>query len=525
MKSSLSLLLSVMLFLSAGAAPALGSSSLWLHERAVGETKEFAKIWEYKPALVTTVYSRDGLIMGQLYREKRFLIGIDAMSPYLVKAFLASEDSAFYEHEGIDLTAIFRALSKNLTAGDIVQGASTITQQVVKRILLTSEKSYARKIKEAILAYRLEHQMSKNDILTIYLNEIFLGANAYGVEAAAQTYFGKHALDLNLAEAALLAGLPKAPTRYNPYRYPKAAKARQHYVLSRLKELTWITQEEYDKAMEYELVYKQMEDPSWGVGAYYLEEVRRWLMENMSSEVAKNPNLTWGRSGEDAVYEAGLKVYTAMDSEHQKFAEQALRDGLEASSRRRGWQGPLKHLEPAEFDNFLKGNLLPTDVKVGDWFKVLVTKVEGKGATVRVGPDTGFVGVESMHWCRQPNPKLATEQVPSIKDAKKVLNPGDVIWAALDKEPEKGKPLDLSIRQWPKVQGAMVSIEPSKGDVVALVGGYDFKASQFNRATQAMRQPGSAFKPIVYSAALDAGFSPASVVMDEPFVHAGSGPP
>ncbi len=511
-------LLVLLLGLGVCAPPALGSSSLWLHERAAGEGTEFSKIWEYKPALVTTVHSRDGQVMGYLFREKRFLVGIDAMTPYLVKAFLAAEDSSFYEHEGIDLTAIFRALSKNISAGDIVQGASTITQQVVKRILLTSEKSYARKIKEAILSYRLEHQMSKNEILTIYLNEIFLGANAYGVEAAARTYFGKHALDLNLAEAALLAGLPKAPTRYNPYRYPQAAKARQAYVLGRMLELNWITQEEHDQALEYELIYKSMPDPSWGLGAYYLEEVRRWLVDNMATLVT-DPSKTWGRSGEDAVYEAGLEIFTAMDTEHQRLAELALRDGLEASSRRRGWLGPVRHLDPGAFDVFLNANTLPPDAAVGDWFKVLVTKVETGGATVRIGARTGFIDVKSMHWCRTPNPKVATEQVASIKDAHKVVKPGDVVWAALDAEPLEDKPLALSLRQRPKVQGALISMEPPKGDVVALVGGYDFKLSQFNRATQAVRQPGSAFKPIVYSAALDAGFSPASVVMDEPFVH------
>ncbi len=515
----LSSILLLLLGLGVCASQAMGSSSLWLHQRAAGESKEFSKIWEYKPALVTTVHSRDGQVIGHLFREKRFLIGIESMTPHLVKAFLAAEDSAFYEHEGIDLTAIFRAMGKNITAGDIVQGASTITQQVVKRILLTSEKSFARKIKEAILSYRLEHQMSKNDILTIYLNEIFFGANAYGVEAAARTYFAKHAMDLNLAEAALLAGLPKAPTRYNPYRYPKAAKARQLYVLGRMLELHWITQEEHDQALEYELVYKSMPDPSWGLGAYYLEEVRRWLVENMGTTVAPDPFKTWGRSGEDAVYEAGLEVFTAMDTEHQRIAEQALRDGLEASSRRRGWDGPVRHLEPGAFDAFLNTNTLPPDATVGDWIKVLVTKVESGGASVRIGNRTGFIDVKSMHWCRTPNPNLATEQVASIKDARKVLAPGDVIWAALDKEPEQDKSLDLSLRQRPRVQGALVSIEPPQGDVVALVGGYDFKLSQFNRATQAVRQPGSAFKPIVYSAALDAGFTPASVVLDEPFVQ------
>lgn len=494
-------------------------SSLWLHERSSGESSEFAGIWDYKPSLVTTVYARDGSVLGYLYREKRFLVALDELNPELVNAFLAAEDASFYEHEGIDLTAIFRALGKNITAGDIVQGASTITQQVVKRLLLTSEKSYARKIKEAILAYRLEHQMSKHDILTIYLNEIFFGANAYGVEAAARTYFGKHAGQLNLAESAVLAGLPKAPSRYNPYNHPEEAKTRQKYVLGRMLELQWITPQEYDEALAFELVYQSMDDPSWKLGAYYLEEVRRWLIDELPKKVGSDGKNTWGRSDKDIVYEAGLEVYTAVDMQHQRAAENAVKNGLQASSKRRGWQGPVASLQAGEFETFLLGHPLPDDAAPGVWVQALVLSVASKGAQVRVGERKGFIDVKSMAWCRTPNPRVTPEGARKIKDARKVLSPGDVVWASLAEVPEEGKPLSLDLEQWPKVQGALVSIEPHTGDVVALVGGYDFQTSQFNRATQAIRQPGSAFKPIVYSAALDAGFTPASIVMDEPFVY------
>lgn len=493
--------------------------SLWLQDDASRKSSELEGIWDYKPSLVTTVYARNGAVLGHLYREKRFLVGLDQLKPSLVNAFLAAEDASFYEHEGIDLTAIFRALSKNITAGDIVQGASTITQQVVKRLLLTSEKSYARKIKEAILAYRLEHQMSKQDILTIYLNEIFFGANAYGVEAAARTYFGKHAADLNLAEAAVLAGLPKAPSRYNPYNYPKAAKARQQYVLGRMLELQWITQQEHDEALAFELEYQSMDDPSWKLGAYYLEEVRRWLLDEFPKIVGDSGEDTWGRTGKDIVYEAGLEVYTAVDLDHQRAAEAAVKSGLEASSKRRGWQGPVTSLQAGEFEAFLRRNPLPDDAAPGVWVKALVLQVDKNGATVRVGEVKGQISVKSMSWCRTPNPRVSPEGARKINDARQVLKPGDVVWASLEETPEQDKPLKLALEQWPKVQGALVSIEPHTGDVVALVGGYDFQASQFNRATQAIRQPGSAFKPIVYSAALDAGFTPASIVMDEPFVY------
>jgi len=510
------------LSLAGGALPSRAANvgeSLWLHEGPSGQSGEFQGIWDYKPSLVTTVYARDGSVLGYLYREKRFLVGLDQLKPSLINAFLAAEDAAFYEHEGIDLTAIFRALGKNLSAGDIVQGASTITQQVVKRLLLTSEKSYARKIKEAILAYRLEHQMSKQDILTIYLNEIFFGANAYGVEAAARTYFGKHAADLNLAEAAVLAGLPKAPSRYNPYNHPEEAKARQQYVLGRMLELQWISQQEYDQAMGYELVYTSMDDPSWKLGAYYLEEVRRWLLDVFPQQVADSGEDTWGRTGKDIAYESGLEVYTAIDLQHQRAAETALQDGLQASTRRRGWQGPLESLQAGEFETFLSRNPLPQDAAPGVWVKALVLEVDKKGAEVRVGEHKGHIDVASMSWCRTPNPRVTPEGAAKITDARKVLQPGDVVWASLEEAPAPDTPLKLALEQKPKVQGALVSIEPHTGDVVALVGGYDFQDSQFNRATQAIRQPGSAFKPIVYSAALDAGFTPASVVMDEPFVY------
>lgn len=507
----------LVLLLSAG--PATASSLHLLQERSTTGGTEFEKIWEYKPSLVTTVYARDGAVLGYLYREKRFLVELADLSPTLLNAFLAAEDSAFYEHEGIDLTAIFRALGKNITAGDIVQGASTITQQVVKRLLLTSEKSYARKIKEAILAYRLEHQMSKNEILTIYLNEIFFGSNAYGVEAAARTYFAKHAKDLHLAEAALLAGLPKAPTRYNPFRFPEAAQTRQHYVLGRMLELGWITPQEYEEAMDYELVYKSLPDPSWTVGAYYLEEVRRWLVDTFPAKLKESGATTWGREGSDIGYEAGLEIYTAIDLEHQRAAEKALRDGLVASTKRRGWRGPLQELTAAEFDAFLKDNPLPTTAAKDDWVKALVLAVDAKGAQVQVGAHKGGIPVSSMTWCRKPNPNVTPEGAGKIGDARRVLKPGDVVWASLAEAPETDKPLQLELEQWPEIQGALVSMEPGTGDVVAMVGGYDFAASQFNRATQAIRQPGSAFKPIVYSAALDAGFTAASVVMDEPFVY------
>ncbi len=498
----------------------VNASSLLLHqggkESKIDEQSGLGRIWDYRPPLVTTVYAKDGSVLGYLYREMRFLEPLSKMSPFVLKAFLAAEDSSFYEHEGIDLTAIFRAMTKNITAGDIVQGGSTITQQVVKRLLLTSEKSFARKIKEAILAYRLEQQMGKDEILAIYLNEIFLGAGAYGVEAAARTYFGKHADELDLAESAVLAGLPKAPSRYNPFRFPDEAKNRQRYVLGRMLELNWITQQEYDQAIDEPLEYKTMPDPSWTIGAYYLEEVRRWLIENLPKMNLPGRNGNDAPSGEDLLYESGLQVYTTIDLEHQAAAEQALRKGLEDSSKRRGWRGPVRTLQASQITPFLLAqDEQYKDIKNGQWVKALVSEVDKKGAKVLVGKRAGYIDVKTMSWCRTPNPEVSSQGARKITNATDVLHPGDVVWASLIAPPRQGTPLELSLEQRPKVEGALVSLDPVNGDVMALVGGYDFKRSQFNRATQAIRQPGSAFKPIVYSTAMDMGFSPASVVNDE----------
>jgi len=469
----------------------------WAQEDLPG----FTKLSDYSPALATTVRARDGRVLGYFYREKRFLIPLSMMSPITIKAFLAAEDSGFYQHEGVDLPGIFRAAVKNMVAGGIVQGGSTITQQVIKSMLLSPEKSYERKIKEIILAYRLEKYLNKDEILTIYLNQIYLGAKAYGVEAAAREYFGVSASQLTVAQSALLAGLPKAPSRYSPYGNPERARERQLYVLSRLKELGWISGPEYEAAVNEPLNYHALDDPSWKIGPYYLEEVRRQLVDMY---------------GEDKVYGGGLQVRTAVDLDHQIFADQALRNGLRDASKRHGWLGPVKSLAPSEYDEFLKGQNL-AGVKIGDWIQVLVVSADKNAAAVKFGAHAGVVPVTSMSWARVPNPKHAPEEVGKIADTRKVVKPGDVIWASVD-EMAEGHPWKLSLQQDPKVEGALVSMDPRSGEILALCGGYDFFRSQFNRATQALRQPGSAFKPIVYSTALDNGFTAASIVLDAPIV-------
>ena len=480
-----------------------GAGLVGVYFWAASDLPGFKNLTEYKPPLVTTVYTHDGKVLGNLYAEKRFLATLAEMPDFLPRAFLAAEDSSFYQHEGVDPLAIFRAFIRNVQHGSVRQGGSTITQQIIKRLLLTPEKSLKRKIKEAILAYRLERYLTKDEILTIYLNQIYLGSRAYGVEAAARTYFGVHVGELTLAQAAILAGLPQAPSRYSPLRDFDAAKARQKYVLGRMLELSWIDQAAHDRAVAEPLVFKSMEDTSWGVGAYYLEEVRRWLVDKF---------------GEDTVYTGGLQVVTGCDLFHQEAAEKALRKALVDSSKRRGWHGPLESLTSDKYAEFLAKEPNPDALKSGQWIKALVTEAGPKGLTVKYGRQAGFIEAKNLGWTRGKGPRAGDVVYVS-------LMPPDVkAKAAAAKAPAgKAAPLrpgdDLILQQDPDVEGAMVSLDPRSGEVIACVGGYSFEKSQFNRATQAYRQCGSAFKPIVYSAAIDEGMTPATVIMDSPFIY------
>ena len=510
-----------------------------------------SRITDYDPPQATTVLARNGEVLGTLCHERRYVISLEDMSRFLPMAFLAAEDDSFKSHMGVDPVAILRAAINNFRKGRQGEGGSTITQQLVKQLLLTSERSYTRKMKEAILAYRIEKDLSKKEILTIYLNQIYLGEHAYGVEAAARTYFGKHASDITLAESAVIAGLPKAPSRYNPFRSPKAAKDRQMYVLGRLRDLAWITPEQYAQAAAEPLVYWSMPDGMGGPALWYLEEARRLLIEFFTESNLKALGVETTKSGEDYVYEAGLTVRTAMVPAQQDAAGNALRRGLEELDKRQGWRGAIQ-MEPDKVQSFGKDSTFtPEDLAGGAWARALVTAVEPGSATVALGQGyTGVIPVANMSWARKPNPKVAAASAPSIKDARKVLAPGDLIWvsaapmpaaegqaapAAKGKQPGAGagknvapydparvskkSPIVLRLQQEPLVQGALASLEPESGDVVALIGGYSFGDSHFNRATQARRQPGSSFKPVVYSTALDFGFTPSSIVLDAPFVY------
>jgi penicillin-binding protein 1A len=524
-----------------------GCAAFGLYLWASEGLPSITKVSDYRAPQVTTVYARDGSVIGYLFREKRFLVNLDLMPTYLSKAFMAAEDSRFFEHEGVDYQAIARAFMTNIREGGTSQGGSTITQQLVKRLLLSPEKSYQRKFKEAILAYRLENYLTKDQILYLYLNNIYLGNSSYGVEAAARTYFAKHVNQLTLAESAVLAGLPQAPSTHNRYKNPKATKGRQQWVLDRMLRLGFITEAQHAEAVAQPLVYKVMPDPSWTVGSWYLEEVRRQLIAFFDEQNIKRLGVGIDMYGEQAVYEGGLHVYTAMDPLHQRASEFALRKGLHEADHRRGWRGPLEHLEPSDREAFLaRHKFTPQSLDNSAWVKALVASVSRDGAQVLLGNYKGYISVKTLGWCRTPNPRVAASGAQRVTDATRVLSPGDVIYVSAEgatgvtnpvtvpADPDNKKNpvpaydssritpetvIPVCLEQWPDLQGAVASIEVDSGDLVAIAGGYEFSPeSQFNRTTQARRQPGSSFKPVVYSAAVDQGFTPGTIVYDTPFV-------
>ncbi len=463
---------------------------------------------DYRPATVTSVFSDDGRKIGEFYRERRIVIPLSEMPKDLINAFMAAEDSRFMEHPGIDIQSIIRASIKNFRAGTIVQGGSTITQQVTKSFLLTPERTYKRKLKEALLAYQIEKRFSKEEILFLYLNQIYLGHGAYGVEAASENYFGKHAKDLNLAECAMLAGLPQAPSRYSPFRHKDRAKQRQIYTLNRMKEEGMITNLEVTEAIDRKLDIKPRKN--WFIERVpcYTEHVRRYVEK---------------KYGEDALYNQGLKIHTAVNIEFQKIARTAVKNGLIELDRRTGYRGPIKNIPALQIEAFCKetadeigSNLM----EKGQIYPGVVLDVDDqkKSTLVRVGNFQGRIPLETMDWARKPNPRVGPHK-GAVKNPSQVFKAGDQIQVQVADEIVEGKEYEFSLYQEPVVQAALLSIESETGHVKAMIGGRDFRDSQFNRAYQSRRQPGSAFKPIIYAAALDKGYTVASVIIDSPIIY------
>lgn len=461
---------------------------------------DFDQLATYQPPVMTRVHTADGSLLTEYAIEKRVFVPVVAMPEQLIEAFLAAEDDTFFEHPGVDARSVVGAAVTNLMnyGGDRRPvGASTITQQVAKNFLLTNEVSIDRKIKEAILAFRIERALSKERILELYLNEIYLGQGSYGVAAAALNYFDKSLDNLSLQEMAYLAALPKAPNNYHPTRRTEAAKSRRDWVLGRMADVGFIAPSEATLASKTAFRVSQRHNDSFVDAAYFTEEVRRQLYDSY---------------GEQGLYEGGLSVRTTLDSRLQAIAQDALRGGLEAYDRRHGWRGPVTSIPVERWQAALKAVEPPKGI--GEWELSVVLGVDDAGAQIGFGSGArGFIPFEELKWGR---PHLEGQRVgKAVKAASDVLRTGDVVMV---ERLQTDAGVVFALRQVPEIQGALVAMDPHTGRVLAMVGGYDYAQSQFNRATQAMRQPGSAFKPFVYAAALENGFTPVSRILDAPFV-------
>lgn len=475
---------------------------------------DYSQLQDYEPPVMTRVHAADGQLLGEYAKERRLYLPIQAIPKLVVNAFLAAEDKNFYEHGGLDYTGMARAgllYLQNIGSNRRPQGASTITQQVAKNFLLTNEVSFDRKIKEALLAMRIERTYSKDKILELYLNEIFLGQNAYGIAAASLVYFDKSVNELTISEAAYLAALPKAPSSLHPVRNRDRAIERRNYVIDRLLENGWIKQADADKARKDALnVTGRGSHAHIFAGEYFAEEVRRDILE---------------RYGEKKLYEGGLSVRTTLDPKLQVMARKTMTNGLINFDEVRGWRGATNKIDISG-DWGVKLAEVKSLSDISPWKMAVVLDVSDQSARIGFQPgrelggavskdrQTGLVSMDGVRWAK---PAAGPTRGKTPTAVSQVLSPGDVIYVdpllAKDGSVVEGQ---FRLRQYPEVSGAMVAMDPNTGRVLAMVGGFSFDQSQFNRATQAYRQPGSSFKPLVYSAAMDNGYTPSTVVVDAP---------
>ena len=477
---------------------------LWIATR---DLPTFDSFQDYQPSLVSRVYADNGEIIGQFFIERRLYTPIDQIPKALTQAVIAVEDTRFLEHPGLDIVGIGRAAWTNLKKGGRFQGASTITQQLARALFLSPERTYKRKIKELILAIKMEWVLTKDQILEMYLNQIYFGHGAYGIAAATLTYFDKSVTELSLPEAAFLAGLPKAPNTYSPYRNPDLAKSRKELVLHRMIEAGFISDEEAQTAIGTTLNYRRQSIER--IAAYFIEDIRQHLVE---------------RYGESLVYKGGLQIYTTLNIAMQKLAEENLQQGLRQVDKRQGWRGPIGHVEltkdfvpPDEYPELQN----PQAAQVYGLYRGLVTKVTRKSAAILVGNTyKGTIAFEDMKWAerRLKDVKdVGTAVIQKEVTPRHILKVGDIVEVL----PKKGN-LESGIfvlEQTPLVEGSLLALDPRTGAVQAMAGGYDFTRSQFNRAVAARRQPGSAFKPLIYATALQQGLTPASLILDAPVVY------
>ncbi len=447
------------------------------------------------------IYSRENQLIAEYGERHSKPVKLDEVPKKLQQAFIAIEDNRFYEHNGVDFKGIARALYSVASTGSASQGASTITMQLARNAFLNSEKTVDRKLKETLLAIKLEQELSKKEILELYLNKIYLGKSAYGVAAAAETYYGKPLDQLTLAQEAMIAGLPKAPSRYNPVVNPQRAMTRRNYILQRMMELGDITRPEYEAAIQEPNTATVHETP--------IETSAPYLAEMVRAEIVK-------RYGVDNAYSQGYNVYTTLDSKQQADAEESLRQALMSYDRRHGYRGPEEKLDLGDFRNEDEmRDKLSTYLTFGDLQPALVLHADSNSAELLVGETKITLDMEAVKWARPF--KSADSRGAAPRRVSDVLEAGDVVRIR-----QNDKDQTWTLSQIPAVGGALVSLDPSDGAIRAVVGGFDFYYSKFNRVTQALRQPGSSFKPIIYSAALAKGFSPNSVVNDAPITIPGS---
>ncbi|MBN8982602.1 MAG: penicillin-binding protein 1A [Rhizobiales bacterium] len=475
---------------------------------------DYSQLQDYEPPVMTRVHAADGSLLGEYSKERRLYLPIQAIPKQVINAFLAAEDKNFYEHGGIDFTGMARAVmlyAQNYGSNKRPQGASTITQQVAKNFLLTNEVSFNRKIKEALLAMRIERTYTKDKILELYLNEIYLGLGAYGIAAASLVYFDKSVNELTIAEASYLAALPKAPAALHPVRNRDRAIERRNYVIDRLQENGWIKLADAAAARKEKLVVTSRSNAAHiFAGEYFAEEVRRDILD---------------RYGEKKLYEGGLSVRATLDPKMQVMARKAMVTGLVTYDEAQGWRGAQNTI-PIAGDWGVKLAEVKSLSDISPWRMAVVLETSDQSARIGFQPgrelggavsktrDTGLISLDGVKWARAASGPAKGKTPTSVSQ---VLQPGDVIYAdpllAKDGSIVEGQ---YRLRQVPEVSGAMVAMDPWTGRVVAMVGGFSFDQSQFNRATQAYRQPGSSFKPFVYSTAMDNGYTPSTVVVDAP---------
>ena len=468
---------------------------------------DFTALRNYEPPVMTRIHAADGQLMAEYAKQRRLFLPIQAIPDRVKQAFLSAEDKNFYSHAGLDFVGIARAVVtnvQNIGQGRRLVGASTITQQVAKNFLLTSEQSYERKLKEALLSMRIEQTFSKDEILELYLNEIFFGIGAYGIGSAALHYFDKSVHELTLAEIAYLAALPKAPNNYHPVRKTERAIERRNWVIDQMLANGYVSVEEANQAKTSDLVVKFRPRGAHIFAAdYFAEEVRRWIDEEF---------------GNDKLYNGGLSVRTTLDVDLQVEARKALNDGLVGYDRKQGWRGPVGSVDISGDWGVALAKIEPLS-DVPEWRLAAVLATSDKEAQIGLRPAvsgndtvaperaTGTIPLKDLAWAKWTEGERKGKKVRAVSD---VLLPGDVVYVSAGEEGV------YSLQQVPEISGALIAMDPYTGRILAIAGGFSYAQSQFNRATQAYRQPGSSFKPFIYATALDNGYTPSSVVMDAP---------